>query len=99
LRKKEEALEKYKSVVQETKEAKPPSISIVEANTMTKTTLVSSPSLDISQENFGEFENHTRGIGSKLLRNMGYDGQGLGKRRQGIISPIVVTLRVKHEGL
>jgi hypothetical protein len=66
---------------------------------MTETTLVSSPSLDISQENFGEFEKHTRGIGSKLLRKMGYDGQGLGKRRQGILSPIVATLWVKHEGL
>jgi tuftelin-interacting protein 11 len=61
--------------------------------------LVSSPSIDIPQENFGEFEKHTRGIGSKLLRKMGYDGQGLGKRRQGILSPIVATPWVKHEGL
>jgi hypothetical protein len=30
---------------------------------------------------------------------MEYDGQGLGKRRQGIMIPIVVALRVKHEGL
>jgi hypothetical protein len=30
---------------------------------------------------------------------MGYDGQGIGKRRQGILSPIVVTPRAKHEGL
>jgi hypothetical protein len=30
---------------------------------------------------------------------MGYDGQGLGKRRQGILSPIVATPWVKHEGL
>lgn len=30
---------------------------------------------------------------------MGYDGQGLGKRRQGILSPIVVTPWAKHEGL
>jgi hypothetical protein len=39
------------------------------------------------------------GIGLKLLRQMGYDGQGIGKRRQGILSPIVATSRVKHEGL
>jgi hypothetical protein len=30
---------------------------------------------------------------------MGYDGQGIGKRRQGILSPIVVTPWAKHEGL
>lgn len=30
---------------------------------------------------------------------MGYDGQGLGKRRQGILSHIVVTPWAKHEGL
>jgi len=65
---KEEALTKLQEVVQEIKEAKPPSISIVEANTTIETTLVSSPSLDISQEHFGEFENHTRGIGLKLLK-------------------------------
>jgi hypothetical protein len=61
--------------------------------------LVSSPSIDISLENIGDFEKHTRGIGSKLLRKMGYDGQGIGKRRQGILSPIVATPWVKHEGL
>jgi len=65
---------------------------------MIETTLVSSPFIDIFQEKLGEFEKHTRDIGSKLLRKMGYDGQGLGKRRQGILSPIVATPRVKHEG-
>jgi hypothetical protein len=35
----------------------------------------------------------------KLLRKMGYNGQGLGKRKQDILSPIIVALRVKHEGL
>jgi len=30
---------------------------------------------------------------------MGYDGQGLRKTRQGILSPIVATPWVKHEGL
>jgi hypothetical protein len=68
LAEKEEALAKLQEVVQETKEAKPPSIATIEANTMIETTLVSSPSLDISQEHFGEFEKHTRGIGLKLLR-------------------------------
>ena len=34
----------------------------------------------------------------KLLNNMGYDGQGRVKRMQGIISPIVLESRVKHEG-
>jgi hypothetical protein len=61
-------LEKLQLVIQETKEIKPSSIATTEANTMTETTLVSSPSLDISQDHFGEFENHTKGIGSKFLR-------------------------------
>jgi hypothetical protein len=30
---------------------------------------------------------------------MGYKAQGLGNRNQGILSPIVVEQRVKHEGL
>jgi hypothetical protein len=53
----------------------------------------------LSQEHIGDFENHIRGIGSNLLRQMGYNGQGIRKRSQYIISPIVVELRVKHEGL
>jgi hypothetical protein len=40
-----------------------------------------------------------RGIGSNILRKMVYDGQGLGKRRQGILSPIVFTPWAKLEGL
>jgi hypothetical protein len=39
--------------------------------------------MDFSQDNFSEFEKHTKGTNSKLLRNMGYDGQGIGKRRKG----------------
>jgi len=30
---------------------------------------------------------------------MGYHGQGLGNRRQGILKPIVATPWVKHEGM
>jgi hypothetical protein len=99
LEEKEKALERLQEVVQEHRGARKPSISTANASTMTETTLVSSPSIDISQEKLGEFEKHTRGIGSKLLRKMGYDGQGLGKSRQGILSPIVATPWAKHEGL
>jgi hypothetical protein len=66
---------------------------------MIETTLVISPSLYFSHENFGEFEKHTRGIGSKILKKMGYDGKGLGNRRQGILIPIVYMPWVKHEVL
>jgi hypothetical protein len=50
-------------------------------------------------ECFGVFENHTRGIGSKLLLKMGYEGRGLGKHVQVIVEPIVVEERPKHCGL
>jgi hypothetical protein len=44
LEKKEEPLENIQAFVQETKEAKPPSITIIEADTMSESTMVSSPS-------------------------------------------------------
>jgi hypothetical protein len=50
-------------------------------------------------ECFGVFENHTRGIGSKLLLKMGYEGKGLGKHAQGMVEPIVVKERPKYCGL
>lgn len=89
LAEKEKALGKLQEVVQEHREAKLASIATAEANTVTKMNLVSSPSLDISQDHFGVFEKHTRGIGLRLLRRMGYNGQGIGKGNQGILSPIV----------
>jgi hypothetical protein len=45
--------------------------------------------MDLSKELLGDFENHTRSIGSKLVRQMGYGIQGIGKRIQGISNPIV----------
>jgi len=76
-----------------------PSISTTNASTITETTLLSSPSVDVLEDKLGEFEKHTKGTISKLLNKMGYDGQCLRKRRQGILIPIEVTPWAKHEFL
>ena len=47
----------------------------------------------------GSFEKHTRGIGSKLMSKMGYEGKGLGRHAQGIVEPIRIEERPKHLGL
>ena len=47
----------------------------------------------------GSFEKHSRGIGSKLMSKMGYEGKGLGKHAQGIVEPIMVEERPKYLGL
>ena len=46
-----------------------------------------------------DFERHSRGIGSKLLMKMGYEGKGLGKHAQGIVEPIVVEERPRYFGI
>jgi hypothetical protein len=48
-----------------------------EANTMIESSMVGSPFKTLSQEIAGDFEKHTKVIGSKIMRKMGYDGQGI----------------------
>jgi hypothetical protein len=66
LAKKENALARLQAIFQENKEAMKPSIATVNDSTITEATLVSSPSIETSQEHLGEFEKHTIGNGSKL---------------------------------
>ena len=48
----------------------------------------------VYDKEFGTFEKHTKGIGSKLMKKMGFvEGRGLGKNLQGRALPIQVTKR------
>ena len=64
-------------------------------------TLEAAPTDGEPDEVVGAFEKHTRGIGAKLLREMGYEnGGGLGKDGGGISEPIERTkMRPKALGL
>ncbi|XP_019181740.1 PREDICTED: uncharacterized protein LOC109176798 isoform X1 [Ipomoea nil] len=52
-----------------------------------------------SSTNYGAFELHTTGFGSKMMVKMGFTGGGLGKDGQGIAEPIQVSQRPKALGL
>ncbi|KAL8179719.1 UNVERIFIED_CONTAM: hypothetical protein K2H54_071734 [Gekko kuhli] len=49
---------------------------------------------------FGSWEAHTRGIGSKLLAQMGYElGKGLGKNAEGRVEPVLAVVLPKGKSL
>ena len=50
---------------------------------------------------YGGFEEHTTGIGSRLLAKWGFSGagSGLGAQEQGITEPIAALQRAKKLGL
>uniref|UniRef100_A0A914VF14 Zinc finger CCCH-type with G patch domain-containing protein n=1 Tax=Plectus sambesii TaxID=2011161 RepID=A0A914VF14_9BILA len=51
-------------------------------------------------ETMGGWEQHTKGIGSKLMAKMGYQvGEGLGKRNSGIVEPIKARVLPKGRSL
>ncbi|KAM6924678.1 zinc finger CCCH-type with G patch domain-containing protein isoform 1-T1 [Xenentodon cancila] len=50
--------------------------------------------------NFGGWEAHTRGIGSKLMLKMGYEyGKGLGKMQEGRVEPVMAVVLPKGKSL
>ncbi|XP_070767024.1 zinc finger CCCH-type with G patch domain-containing protein [Enoplosus armatus] len=53
-----------------------------------------------NSENFGGWEAHTRGIGSKLMLKMGYEyGKGLGKMQEGRVEPVTAMVLPKGKSL
>ena len=58
------------------------------------------PTVTATALQYGEFEKHTRGVGSKIMAQMGYaQGAGLGRDRQGIAEPLRAVIRPRNLGL
>lgn len=57
-------------------------------------------SVKTEEHNFGSFEKHTKGFGSKMMARMGFvEGMGLGRDSQGIVNPLSAVRRPKSVGL
>jgi hypothetical protein len=49
---------------------------------------------------YAEFEQHSSGIGSRLMQRMGWSvGEGLGRSRQGRAEPLAAVIRPRNRGL
>jgi len=79
-------------------------------STYSKTDSVSSSNISLSTADtlkiindesfFGEWEKHTKGIGSLLMKKMGYkEGKGLGIDGEGIVNPIEIVIQPPGQGL
>nr|XP_019944723.1 PREDICTED: zinc finger CCCH-type with G patch domain-containing protein [Paralichthys olivaceus] len=57
-------------------------------------------SVMLNTAEFGGWEAHTRGIGSKLMLKMGYEyGKGLGKMQEGRVEPVTAVILPKGNSL
>lgn len=71
-----------------------------EASTSRSTTIVKTKVTTTMPAAIGTFEAHTTGFGSRMMSKMGFvEGQGLGRDRQGICSPLEAVKRAKNLGL
>lgn len=71
-----------------------------EASTSRSATMVEMKVATTMPVAIGTFEAHTKGFGSRLMSKMGFvEGQGLGRDRQGIYSPLEAVKRAKNLGL
>jgi len=55
--------------------------------------------LEKPEPSLGAWERYTKGVGSKMLKKMGWSGKGLGVQESGMVEPIKVVTRTAGTGL